>query len=65
MLQKIGLWIVTRLFQVTSLAGYAVGIWAYLGWDPSSGGVTLLENFLKAFIALLLFVVNEKPWLKK
>lgn len=58
-------WAFKRVFQVTSMAGYAVAIWTYLGWDNIEVAAPLVENLLKALLAILLFVINERPWIKK
>lgn len=51
--------VMTRLLQPSSIASYALAIVTALHW---SSGQTELANVLNAIAALLLFVINEKPW---
>jgi hypothetical protein len=56
--------VVTRVLQPSSVAGYALAIWTYMQWQPDAAGTALLQQIITAFVAFLLFLINERPWTK-
>lgn len=59
-------WLIRQVFQVTSFGAYAVGVWAWMGFDPSNlDGIKILQTAIEALAALALFVFNERPWISK
>lgn len=55
----------SRLLQPSSIMGYVAAVLTYLNWDVSAEGQQAIVQLVAALAAVVLFLVNEKPWIKK
>ncbi len=57
--------VIARILQPSSVIGYLTAMFAYLSWNPSAIGLEAMKQLALALASVILWLVNERPWIKK